>query len=101
MSETTPDRIGDIAARHSTPVTETPRPDEPPELRYLRETRDLLRGIRTATVTLAWIAVIGVLAGVITTIVIAVSIAHENAQLNGGSGTSSLCQSQGGPIAGC
>lgn len=68
-------------------------PPEPadPALRYARQTRN-------AVVTFATIAVTGVLGSIIIIgIVVAVSIAHQNAVLDGGSpSVSSTCASQGG-----
>lgn len=61
-----------------------------------------LRQARTAVVTMAVLAVAGVIASVIIGIVVAVGISHENNVLNQMSGTStSNCMSQGGTDPSC
>jgi len=84
------------------PLDPRPQPWKPPlrpDLAYTREDLAMvyLRQIKTAVVTLAVIAVIGVIASVIIGIVVAANVSNQN---NGG-GTSPACVSQGGTIPGC
>ena len=61
-----------------------------------------LRQARTAVVTMAVLAIVGVIASVVIGIIVAVGISHENnvlSQLNGTS--SSNCLSQGGTDPTC
>ena len=99
-----------MTAQHAAP--ETPEIRKPakaprgPSEAYTAEDLGLvyLRQARTAVVTLAVIAVAGVIASLILGIVLAVSITHENNLLNQiskGSTTSSNCMSQGGTGPSC
>jgi hypothetical protein len=77
------------------PLPAQGRAGEPIELRYARQTRN-------AVVTLAVIAVLGIVGSLIAGIVVAVSVVHlNNAVNNGGGSSSSNCMSQGGTDPSC
>jgi len=76
-------------------INAQPRPAEPPELKYMRETRNAVNFIAIIVGIVATLALIG-------TIIAGVQLARLNHDLNsiGGGGTSN-CLSQGGTNPSC
>ena len=72
------------------------RAAEPPELKFMRETRN-------AVVFIAWVVGLAAVISLIVGIVVAVQISKVNSQLSnlGGGTTSSNCMSQGGSDPSC
>jgi hypothetical protein len=106
--------------RHPTPYARTKDaqegeidvvPPTPPQSQIPPEARDEVlwraamlsnaRQTRGAARFIAWVVGLWVVASIIVGIVIGVQVAKTANELNFNGGTSSLCQSQGGPISGC